>query len=338
MSQAQSQLGLATARARRALQDGPRVTSNVPDDFPGSDVAAAIGLQTYVSVPVIDPMQTVVGTLCGASDRQVDLDSSLLPIMEMFARLIGDQWERDRLQTQLHERAERAERQLRDRATLLARAEHGLKSPLTVVKGWASTLDDHWDDFSEEDKRKAVQVILRSSDQLAAQIHDLLAEARNEVLTTSLDLRPRNLVPVLQRAVDELGGVSAAHPVFLDTPGPLFAVADETAFWQVLVHLVENAIKYSPNGGAIECRGWADAGAVHLTVRDHGLGIPNDVDIFEPFVRSGRRDLAAIDGTGLGLHIVITLVTSMNGTITAEALAADLGGGSIFTVTLPARP
>jgi signal transduction histidine kinase len=108
------------------------------------------------------------------------------------------------------------------------------------------------------------------------------------------------------------------------------AVVDPAALQQVLGHLVENAVKYSPEGSQV-CVGAAiDGDEAVLEVIDEGPGVPVDVDIFEPFQRAvGSEDDS---GVGLGLYIVRNLVRSMGGTVTANRNA---GVGSTFTVRLP---
>jgi signal transduction histidine kinase len=101
-------------------------------------------------------------------------------------------------------------------------------------------------------------------------------------------------------------------------------------FW----HLGENAIKYSPDGGLIRLDVEPVGGQrVAVTVSDEGVGVPTDIDLFAPFTRAAND--RGIQGTGLGLHIVHTLLAAMDGTVTA---LPGLAGGSVMTVTLPLAP
>lgn len=112
------------------------------------------------------------------------------------------------------------------------------------------------------------------------------------------------------------------------------ALGDSGPLYQVLGHLVENAIKYSPAGGAIRLRGGAIAEGVRIEVADQGLGLPPDVDIFEPF-RQAESGEGQARGVGLGLHIVRTLLEAMDGSVTARP---NPDRGATFTVVLPRAP
>lgn len=316
---------------REALESDTRYIADVSKADLAFAPSSDFPLKTYLSVPVIGVDETIVGTLCGASDKVVSVDEKVLPIMEMFAKLIAQQWERDRAQVELHERAERAERQLRERATFLAEAEHMLKSPLTVIKGWASLLEDSWGDMPEEERLSGVRVIGRSTDQLVTQVDDLLDQARSEVLLTDLDLRARDIAPTFERIAQDWSATATGHNVVVEYPEHLYACVDDAALWQVLSHLVENAVKYSPNGGTIGVTASSEGDFVRIAVTDEGLGIPTEVDIFAPFMRSSRPEFKNISGSGVGLHIVRSLVLAMDGTVMAER---NEDSGSTFTVTV----
>ena len=130
---------------KRALASGTPMTSNVPGLWPDSEAAKALGLQTYVSVPVTDDENVVIGTLCGASGAVKEQSPEVMNVMNLFARLIADQWKRDAAVSAADRRAREAEERLAERATSLAESEHKLKSPLTVIRGWATMLDEDGD-------------------------------------------------------------------------------------------------------------------------------------------------------------------------------------------------
>jgi two-component system phosphate regulon sensor histidine kinase PhoR len=120
-------------------------------------------------------------------------------------------------------------------------------------------------------------------------------------------------------------------------PEPSTIWADSEAFGQILDNLVDNAVKYSRDGGAVSVRWRNDSDTVTLSVEDNGPGIPSrDLNrIFERFYRVDKARSRELGGTGLGLSIVKHLVQSMGGTVNATS---RLGQGSTFTVTLPRRP
>lgn len=317
----------------RALDTGRRWTSNVDRDLPGSAGASELGLRTYASVPVNGPDEQLIGTLCAAGTQCRTVAPRVLDIMAMLARLIADQWHRDQIHQAALDRAEAAETRLRERATFLAVAEHKLKSPLFVLRGWSDILVDQWDEVSTQVRGEALRDMSDASHEAVRQLDDLLIEARSEVLSLQLDLVPIPLADEVVRVVRQLQAASTKHDVHAETGGDAVVLADRVALWQVLWHLGENAVKYSPGGGRIDVGiESVDGRTAAVTVRDEGIGVPVDVDVFQPFTRGTSKPMADIAGTGLGLHIVATLVQSMGGTVTAEPRA---GRGSLFRVTLP---
>jgi signal transduction histidine kinase len=318
---------------KRAMQTGQHYTNDVPTTFPDSKAARQLGLQTYISVPVHDENDDVVGTLCGASSQPINISEDVQAVMEMFARLISDQWRRDRERAAISQRADNAEMQLRQRALFLAEAEHKLKTPLTILKGWSSMLADGWPNFADSERTIALRTMEDAADRATLQVNELLDESRNHILAMELHLERINLTDTIRAVAREMSGVSSKHHVLFEhADDDIFARVDERGIWQVLWHLGENAIKYSPAGGEIAFHLRCDDGEAEFCLTDEGLGIPTDIDLFEPFTRSADDAFADINGTGLGLHIVRNLVLAMDGTVTAERRS---GKGSVFTVRLP---
>jgi signal transduction histidine kinase len=130
-------------------------------------------------------------------------------------------------------------------------------------------------------------------------------------------------------------GVSASHHILAETPPGLVAWADPIPLHQVIGHLLDNAIKYSPNGGDITIRAARTDEDIQIDVIDEGIGLPDPeaIDVFEPFQRGDLNAIGATPGVGLGLHIVRTLVVSMGGSVTARP---HTDRGSTVTICLPA--
>lgn len=229
-------------------------------------------------------------------------------------------------------RADSAEQRLRNQTMLFAEAEHKMKTTLAVITGWATTLDESWEKLPDDLRRQGVVAIRRNSEDLAEQASRLLDDARAEI--AALDLEPvrLDLAEMLEGMTSLFGGVSRAHEVrFEGASEEVWAWVDPAALQQILGHLIENAVKYSPGGGCISLDvRRADKDAV-LDVRDEGVGIPIGVDLFAAFQRGA--DDETTQGAGLGLYIVRNLVEGMGGRITARR--NDHAKGSTFTVVLP---
>jgi signal transduction histidine kinase len=229
-------------------------------------------------------------------------------------------------------RADLAEQRLRNQTLLFAEAEHKLKTTLAVITGWATTLDESWEKMNDDVRRQGVAAIRRNSEDLAAQARNLLDDARAEI--AALDLEPVRLElnEVLGVTTSLFGGVSTGHPVaFQPAEEEVWAWVDPAALQQVLGHLVENAVKYSPAGGMITLRTFLNGGEPHIEVCDEGVGVPEGVNLFAAFQRGDEQT----PGAGLGLYIVRNLVEGMGGRISARRNPPP-AKGSTFAVTLPA--
>jgi two-component system, OmpR family, phosphate regulon sensor histidine kinase PhoR len=187
-----------------------------------------------------------------------------------------------------------------------------------------------------EQARSFVQAILRHSERLSSLLSDLLDLARIEGGAYPLCLENVALKTAAQRAVDTLQRSAKARGLSLhvDVDPQLAAHADSQALDQVLVNLLDNAIKYSYEGGAIEVTAAIDDDQVRIRVSDDGPGIQerHRARVFERFYRVDTGRSRALGGTGLGLSIVKHLVVLMHGSVGVEPVQPH---GSTFWVSLP---
>ena len=219
---------------------------------------------------------------------------------------------------------------LRARTLLMAQMEHKLKTSLTVVLGWASMLEQQWDELVDEERRAGLGAISRTARQMLAQVEGLLEESQAEL--TALDLVPvwLDIPAVLMLSTDTYRGTTSVHEISYAGPESFGASVDPAALQQVLGYLIENAVKYSPDGGAIALRLDPGSEAFEISIVDEGVGIPDGVDVFAPFTRGDN--VGSAPGAGLGLYIVRGLLDAMGGSITAHRNRAS---GSTFTLRLP---
>lgn len=295
-------------------------------------VARRLGLNAYVSVPVTIGRHELFGMLCGAGRSPREVNETVVNLMESFARIIADRVLRAKTESS-ENRATLAESQLAARARFIAEAEHQLKTPLTALEGLSLTLLDRWEGLSATERVEFHAGIVRNSRLLAHEVEGLLVEARADMRTRDLCPVHLDIGPLLRTIAKAFNGLRSTHHVIADVFDETVAFVDPIAMDQVIGHLLDNAIKYSPNGGLITIRASAVSGSIVIDVIDEGLGLPGSVDVFEPFHRGDLHD-AQTPGIGLGLHIVRKLVEAMEGTVSARS---NPGSGSTFTVSLPAR-
>jgi two-component system phosphate regulon sensor histidine kinase PhoR len=235
-------------------------------------------------------------------------------------------------------------RQLEElKADFIATASHELRTPLAAVYGAAQTLLRHDFALDEAGRDRFISLIADESDRLGRIVNEILLA--NQLDAGRVDLGTDAFDPgeLVERVVDA-ARVHAPPNVVLERIVPAdvpHVAADRDKVRQVLVNLVENAIKYSPGGGRIEVGlepgQEAGAGAVVFFVKDEGLGIPPDerARIFEKFYRLDPQMTRGVGGTGLGLYICSELVNRMGGHIWVESTE---GEGSTFLLQLPAEP
>jgi signal transduction histidine kinase len=323
-------VAIARGLSPEALPGVTRSLETLPEAHPDSQIAKELGLHTYVSVPVVVARHRLWGMLCGASRAPRQVSESVITVMEHLATLLSEHVVRE--QTAATERrAEVAEERLRARAVFLAEAEHELKSPLTIIEGMARTLAQDWETLTAEERKEFLDTMVANAGFLASRIENLLMEAGAEVRARSLEPDEIELAQVLRATARAFDGAFQGHRVVSESEGEVAAVADRGALEQALGLLVDNAVKYSPDGGTIRLTVRAADGGAVIEVADEGLGVPEDVDIWAPFQRgTAAKQLAP--GVGLGLHVVRNLVMAMRGSVHARR---NPGRGSTFEIRLP---
>jgi signal transduction histidine kinase len=223
------------------------------------------------------------------------------------------------------------------RDNFLTIAAHELKTPLTTIQGYSQLLSHQVKQDLPQDApvRRSAQMIEDRTRHLARLVEQVLDVSRLVASRMHLSLDDTDLVGLIEKLVMRFDQRHESHTFCLHLPDePLRAVIDPTRLEQVMSNLIDNAVRYSPDGGRIDitvAREPSDESVV-LSVRDRGLGIAEEhrAHIFDRFHQAHLKD--ARSGMGLGLHISQEIVGLHGGKITA-AFPAD--GGSQFTVRLP---
>lgn len=229
------------------------------------------------------------------------------------------------------------------KSSFVAMASHELRTPLTAIKGFSSTLLEGIDDdlYTKEDQKEFLNIVVNECDRLRRLIDDLLNTSRieaGESLKPSYgEVKIRQLLDKVQKIQQQ---ATNRHVIKLSAPDTMpIIVGDEDKLDQTLTNLLNNAIKYSPNGGdiTIHAKVEDETDTILLGVQDQGMGIPAEhVDkVFERFHRVDNEDNRKIYGTGLGLFLVKHLVEDIHdGQIWCES---EVGVGSTFWVRLPQK-
>jgi PAS domain S-box-containing protein len=214
---------------------------------------------------------------------------------------------------------------------LIAMLAHDFKGPLTTIVGFADVLAE--DERFDEESRKFLTMISSSAMRLASLATDTLALSRLEQNELTLELEEFDLV-ALVRDIVRVFSVTRAIDLRADRP-ELRIGGDPGRLRQVFENLIGNAIKYSPGGEPIEVFLRAKGRGVEVSVRDHGIGIPeaDKTKLFGRFARAQNARALGISGTGFGLYLTKTIVEMHGGTMSVESVE---GEGSTFRAFLPA--
>ena len=223
------------------------------------------------------------------------------------------------------------------KADFIATASHELRTPLAAVYGAAQTLLRHDFALDEGGRDRFVSLIADESERLGRIVNEILLANQLDSGRMDLGTEPFDSIEVVERVVEATRAYAPAEVSLNISAGdeiPLVA-GDRDKVRQVLVNLVENAIKYSPDGGKIEVGVEPRDEKVRFWVRDEGLGIPagEEQRIFEKFYRLDPQMSRGVGGTGLGLYICNELVTRMGGRIWVEGNGEK---GSTFVFELRA--
>jgi signal transduction histidine kinase len=223
------------------------------------------------------------------------------------------------------------------RSAFLSMLGHELQTPLSIIKGYTSTLARTDAKWNKKTLREGLQVIEEECDRLSKLVNRLLLASRIESRTVTLKKEPVQLSAMADKVVRRLESVTAIHQFKVDFESEFPEVyADPDRMEEVLTNLVDNAIKYSPKGGRITVTGRANGDEVVVTVSDEGIGIPRrELDrVFERFRRGENGQVQKVRGMGLGLFICKSIVEAHGGKI---GVSSEAGKGSDFTFTLPLK-
>jgi signal transduction histidine kinase len=222
------------------------------------------------------------------------------------------------------------------KSNFIATVSHELRTPMAGIYGAAQTLLRDDVDFTPEERSTLLGIVATQAVRLSQITEEVLLASRIDTDQLPVGIELVDAGAVTRQAVEALRSqLPPRFTVDLNVaPAVEPAFADRNRLQQVLVNLLDNAVKYSPDGGRIGARVESTSDAVRISVADEGLGIPaaEQQRVFEKFYRLDTDVSRAGGGTGLGLYITRELVRRMGGTVSLES---EPGVGSTFTVELP---
>jgi PAS domain S-box-containing protein len=315
----------------------------VLDDVEQADVLSPVlgekRVKSLLGVPLVGQGRVLgvlhVGTLYQRHFTEDDLS---------FLQIVGDRAAMAIDHARLYESARLARREAEEaiqavalRDEFLSTAAHELKTPVTSLRGFADLLlrvADRGTELDQPRYLRAVRTIHRQALNLSRLVTQLLEMSRLDSGRLDLDCQPEDVSALVRRVVEQAQTQTDRHDIALTTSAAICASVDAFRFEQVLANLLDNAIKYSPDGGRIQVElvqptpGW-----VRLVVADEGLGVPagQEQHIFDRYHQAHAASHRS--GLGLGLYLSRQIVERHDGRIWVEPAT---GGGSRFVVEVPA--
>ncbi len=277
--------------------------------------------------------ERVVGVLAVRPERAADVQSpEPLNLLEAFASLTAQAVARAEAADEAARARVEAEGE-RLRGTLLGSISHDLRTPLAAIAGSAETLLSDGEAIDAATRRELVAAIHHQAQHLGRLVANLLDMSRLESGGVDLRCEPQSMEEIVGAALARLEALLGTTPVSVAIPADLPLVpCDAILVEQVVLNLIENALKHTPHGTAIDVAAHATPDALVIEVSDRGPGLPAGAAerVFEKFYRGRSGAMPA--GAGLGLAICRAIVEAHGGWITAAGRA---GGGAVFAFALP---
>ena len=329
------QPNMESIAGRAFLQQSPAFTDDVNRDTPGvAPQAQTYGAKAILAAPITAGNRKL-GVLTAYAPRApifADEDLELVKLLADQAAVILE----SRALIDEAARVRAREEVARLKEDFLSAAAHDLKTPLTVLVAQAQFLERKATRNPEAPTDPGgLRRIVQEAQRLRQLVLELLDASRAEQGMLVGDLEDVDLVEVAQQVCARRG--TQRHPCKVDAAGQVPGRYDSVRIVQLVENLVENAIKYSPEGGPVQVRVWRDGERNYLSVRDRGIGIPSaDIPhLFERFHRGANVNDRRFAGMGLGLFICRGIAEQHGGRIWATS---EPGKGSTFHVTLPVNP
>jgi signal transduction histidine kinase len=298
------------------------------------EMLRALGLRSLIIAPLVAREQ-VIGAITlaimGSARRYSPRD---LALATELARSTAQAVDNARLYRE-------AQEAILARDRFLSIASHELRTPVTSIKGYTYLLRRRAENNGARKERdlRALRILDEEAERLNRLINQLLDVSRVNSSELSLRLTAVDLGALISRVARTLEPTLEKHTLEIRcaTDGPVVVRGDELRLEQVIHNLLQNAVKYTPDGGPIIVTLVKEDRQARFAVTDQGIGIPADElpQLFDRFFRAVNVEMHRIDGMGLGLYIVRRVVEAHGGDV---QVTSELNSGSTFTVNLPLIP
>jgi signal transduction histidine kinase len=324
----------AGALIEEVLRTGETVYRRDMSDhlYPEEVTLTSIGLHSRVATPLLLGAKPI-GMVAILRKEPDAFKPDEIELAALLGRLVATAVQNIRVFELERDTVEELRRLSALRADFVSLVSHELRSPMAAVIGAARTLQERWRELSPDQRTSFLALIGDETSRLAILIGDVLDTSRIEAGTFTYSFADVDVGELVRDTVATVSLGQDEVPVVARTQGPVPPVrADRERLKQIVMNLVENAVKYSHAGEEVAVSTWAENGQVLVSVEDHGPGIPREHHglIFEKF---GRANVGGgKPGTGLGLFIARSIAEAHGGTLNVRSAP---GEGATFTLALP---
>ena len=307
-------------------------------DYPWSESLAFLGFRTMLGVPMLREGEPI-GVVAIWRDEVRPFSERDKQLVMTFADQAVIAIENVRLFREIQDKSRQLEIANQHKSEFLANMSHELRTPLNAIIGFSEVLLERMFGELNEKQDDYLKDIFSSGKHLLSLINDILDLSKIEAGRMELDVENFDVPAALGNAMTLVRERAQRHGITLglDVAAEVGEMrADERKFKQILVNLLTNAVKFTPDDGKVDVRARLTDGVLEVAVRDTGIGIaPQDqAAVFEEFRQVGRHYTNKQEGTGLGLALTQRFIELHGGTIRLES---ELGKGSVFTFTLPGQ-
>ncbi len=327
---------LGRAATAGEARQAPDLEQETPD--PHIEALRRAGWRSMLAVPLLRE-QEIIGMLVVRRTVPGPFPDLTTELMETLASQSAVAIHHARLFRELEDKSRQLEVAGRHKSEFLASMSHELRTPLNAVIGFSDVLLEQM--FGELNERQEAYIrdIRDSGRHLLELINEILDLSRIEAGRMELEVGPLSLPELMEHGLAMIRERATQHriTVSLDVAPEVGIVwGDELKLKQVVLNLLTNAVKFTPDGGTVEATATVVGAEARVTVRDTGIGIAEDEQerIFEAFQRGGRSPQASAEGTGLGLTLSKQIVELHGGQLW---MTSRLGGGSTFGFSIPVR-
>ena len=296
-------------------------------------LAISVVLSLLLAKTMVTPIQnlTRAASMVAKGDFSEKVENPARDEMGVLTRTFND------MADQLERSIEDLKKSEQQRREFVANVSHELRTPVTSIRSYAETLEEAAGELDPETERHFLEVIVGESDRMTKIVQDLLLLSRFDAGNMSFDFEEFSFEKSVSDVYNAqlLEAKRRHHNFGLEFRDELPMIrGDRTRIEQVLINMVSNAIKYTPDGGRVRMTAGRDGDKVWCAVRDNGVGIPKkDLErVFERFYRVDKARSRESGGTGLGLSIAYEIVQRHDGEI---GIKSGRNNGTVITVTLP---